>query len=260
MSYAMINPSELTVFITGSSAGIGLATARRFHELGAKIILAGRRQKRLVRIREEIGEDRVCVLPLDVRDRQAMQEAIEALPPMFSDVNVLVNNAGVALGTELVLEADLNKWDTVIETNIKGLVQCTRMLLPKMCENGRAHIINIGSVSGTYPYAGGNVYAASKAFVHQFSLGLRSDLLGRNVRVTVIEPGRVQNTEVSLVRFEGDAKKAAEPYQGFQPLNPEDIAESVVWTATLPAHVNINVLEVMPLAQAFNPLKIQKTD
>jgi NADP-dependent 3-hydroxy acid dehydrogenase YdfG len=254
-----VDPKTLTVFITGATAGFGAMTARRFHEAGSKVILTGRRQERLDEMANELGGERVHTVQLDVRDRHAVERAVAGLPADFADVDVLVNNAGLALGLEPAQEAQYDDWDSMVDTNVKGLMYCTRALLPGMCERDRGHVVNLGSVAATYPYPGGNVYGATKAFVKQFSLNLRADLLGHNVRVTDVEPG-LAHTEFSLVRFKGDEAKAATPYQGIQPLRAEDVAESIFWCATLPRHVNINKLEVMPVMQAFNPFKFHKTD
>jgi NADP-dependent 3-hydroxy acid dehydrogenase YdfG len=247
----MIDPKNLTVFITGATAGFGAATARRFIEAGAHVIGTGRREERLSEAQKTLGE-RFHPLTLDIRDEDAVNSAIASLPSKFSKVDLLVNNAGLALGLEGADKANLDDWNQMIDTNCKGLVYCTRALLPGMVERGRGHVINIGSVAGSYPYPGGNVYGATKAFVHQFSLNLRADLLGKNVRVTSIEPGLAE-TEFSLVRFKGDADKAKQPYQNIDHLTAHDIAEAVYWVATLPSHVNINLLEVMPTMQAFGP-------
>jgi NADP-dependent 3-hydroxy acid dehydrogenase YdfG len=251
-----VDPATLTVLITGATAGFGAACARRFHEAGAKVILTGRRQERLDELQRDLGA-RVHTVKLDVQDRNAVMRMVEELPAEFAEVDVLVNNAGLALGLESAQEAALDDWDTMVDTNVKGLMYCTRALLPGMCKRDRGHVFNLGSVAGSYPYPGGNVYGATKAFVHQFGLNLRADLIGHNVRVTDIEPGLAQ-TEFSEVRFKGDTEKAKKPYQGLQPLRPEDVAETIFWAATLPRHVNINRLEVMPVMQAFNPFNFHK--
>ena len=252
----MIDASELTVFVTGATAGFGRATAKRFVEAGARVVATGRRQERLDELRGELGE-RLHPLQLDVRDRAAVERVPGELPAAFAGVDVLVNNAGLALGLEPAHEVPLDDWQDMVETNVNGLLYCTHTLLPAMVERDRGHIINIGSVTGSYPYPGASVYGASKAFVKQLSLCLRADLLGHNVRVTDIEPG-LGETEFSVVRFKGDAEKAKKPYQGLQPLRPEDIAEAVFWAATLPRHVNVNRLEVMPVMQAFSPFSFHR--
>lgn len=253
----MSDASNMIVFVTGATAGFGAATATRFSKAGAKVILTGRRKDRLDQLAETLGPERAHPLPLDVRDRAAVESAVAALPKDFAAVDLLVNNAGLALGLEPAQKADLDDWDQMIDTNVKGLVYCTRALLPGMVERDRGHIVNIGSVAGSYPYPGGNVYGATKAFVHQFSLNLRADLLGSQVRVTSVEPG-LAATEFSLVRFKGDQEKARTPYQNVAHLTAEDIAESIYWVATLPRHVNINRLEVMPTVQAFSPFNFHR--
>jgi 3-hydroxy acid dehydrogenase/malonic semialdehyde reductase len=245
-------------FITGVTSGFGAACARRFAAHGWTLILCGRRQDRLDALRAELAATvPVHVFPLDVRDEAAVNAAIAALPVDFSEVDLLVNNAGLALGLEPAHRCDMDDWQRMIDTNIKGLLYCTRALLPGMVARNRGHIVNIGSVAGSYPYPGGNVYGATKAFVKQFSLNLRADLLGTRVRVTNIEPGLAES-EFSRVRFKGDDSKAARIYEGTQPLRPEDIADIVYWAATCPVHININRVEVMPVAQAFAPFAISR--
>lgn len=244
--------------ITGATSGFGAASARRFAAEGWRLILCGRRQERSDELRAELAATTpVHIFPLDVRDETAVNTAIAALPAEFAAVDVLVNNAGLALGLEPAQCCNMQNWHDMVDTNIKGLLYCTRAILPGMVERNRGHIVNIGSVAGTYPYPGGNVYGATKAFVKQFSRNLRSDLLGTQVRVTNIEPGMAE-TEFSLVRFKGDPRQAARIYAGAQPLQPEDIADVVYWTATRPAHVNINSVEVMPVCQAFSPFAISR--
>ncbi len=247
---------QLTVMVTGATAGFGEATTRRFVAEGHKVIATGRRRERLDALAKELG-DTVHPLRLDVTDRGAVEKAVAGLPSGFAAIDVLVNNAGLALGLEGGQDADLDDWDTMIDTNCRGLVTCTRAVLPGMVERDRGHIFNLGSVAGTYPYPGGNVYCATKAFVHQFSLALRSDLLGHNVRVTCVEPGLAE-TEFSLVRFKGDAASAKKPYQGLQPLTGEDVADTIYYVATLPRHVNINTVEMMPVMQAFSPFAFKR--
>ena len=247
---------QLTVLVTGATAGFGAATAHRFAGAGHRVIASGRRQDRLDALKSDVG-DLLHTVCFDVSDRAAVSAAIDGLPGDFASIDVLVNNAGLALGLDAADSANLDDWDTMIDTNIKGLTYCTRAVLPGMVSRGRGHIINIGSVAASYPYPGGNAYGATKAFVRQFSLNLRSDLLGKNVRVTCVEPGLAE-TEFSLVRFKGDADKAAAPYQGIDNLTADDIAECCFFAATLPAHVNINTLEVMPTNQAFSPFAFHK--
>ena len=243
------------VFITGATSGFGAAATRRFVREGARVIAAGRRRDRLEALRRELGE-RVHILDLDVRDDAAVLNAAASLPLAFEAVTVLVNNAGLALGLEPAHEAKLDDWVTMIETNVCGLVVLTRAILPGMVKRRGGHIVNIGSVAGEYPYPGGNVYGATKAFVRQFSLNLRADLVDKNVRVTCIEPGMAE-TEFSLVRLQDEAKAHA-VYRDMQPMTAEDIAETISWVVGLPAHVNINVIEMMATAQAFGPFAVHR--
>ncbi|OIR00353.1 NADP-dependent 3-hydroxy acid dehydrogenase YdfG [mine drainage metagenome] len=248
---------DTTVFITGASSGFGAAAARLFARDGVRLVLAARRLDRLEALKAEL--DVPChVLVLDQRDRQAVAQAFATLPEAFAKVDVLVNNAGLALGLEAADNADLDDWDRMVDTNIKGLMYCTRAVLPGMVARKRGHIINIGSVAGRYPYPGGNVYGGTKAFVEQFSLNLRAELLGKGVRVTVIEPGMC-DTEFSLVRFKGDGGKADTVYAGMTPLSAEDIANCIHWVAALPPHVNINTLEVMPTEQANGGFAVHRS-
>lgn len=245
-------------FITGATSGFGAACARRFAADGWRLVLCGRRQERLDAVQTEVAEAvPVHAFPLDVRDEAAVNAAVAALPTEFAEIDLLINNAGLALGLEPAHRCDMEDWQRMVDTNIKGLIYCTRAVLPGMVARDRGHIVNIGSVAGTYPYPGGNVYGATKAFVKQFSLNLRADLLGTRVRVTNIEPGLAES-EFSLVRFKGDDTKAARTYEGTQPLRPEDIADIVHWVATRPAHVNLNSVEMMPVCQAFAPFTIHR--
>lgn len=247
----------MIVFITGASAGFGSAIARSFVKGGHRVVATARRKDRLQALADELG-DALLPLELDVRDRDAVAAIPAALPAGFADVDVLVNNAGLALGLEPAHRASLDDWQTMIDTNCTGLVQVTRALLPGMVERNRGHVFNLGSVAGRWPYAGGNVYGATKAFVRQLSLNLRADLLGTAIRVTDIEPGLCGGTEFSNVRFHGDDDKAAKVYADVQPLTAEDIADSVYWIATRPAHVNINTIELMPVAQSFAGLSVHR--
>jgi 3-hydroxy acid dehydrogenase / malonic semialdehyde reductase len=245
-----------TVFVTGASAGFGAAIVRRFAAEGANVVAAARRGDRLAELASELG-DRIHAVELDVRDRAAVESVLTSLPAPFAEIDVLVNNAGLALGLNPAQKADLDDWDTMIDTNNKGLVHCTRAVLPGMVERRRGHIINMGSVAGTYPYPGGNVYAATKAFVHQFTIALRSDLHGTGVRATSIEPGMAE-TEFTLVRYGGDQSKSDQLYSGMQPLTADDIADTVAWAADRPAHVNVNAIEIMPVAQSFAPFQVAR--
>jgi 3-hydroxy acid dehydrogenase/malonic semialdehyde reductase len=249
----------MIVLVTGATAGFGAAIARRFARDGHKIVAAGRRADRLDALRDDLGAAHIYPVVLDVRDRAAVERAIADLPPDFAEVDVLVNNAGLARGLEPAPRASLDDWDVMVDTNAKGLMYVTHAVLPGMVARDRGHIINIGSTAGTHPYPGGNIYGATKAFVRQFSLNLRADLLGTKLHVTDLEPGLVGGSEFSSVRFGGDADRAAKVYAGTDPLTPEDIAATVHWIATLPPHVNINLIEMMPVCQSFGPLAISRT-
>ncbi|RDX36608.1 SDR family oxidoreductase [Kangiella sp. HD9-110m-PIT-SAG07] len=250
-----------TVMVTGASSGFGLETARRFAEKGHRVIVAARRKERLESLKqdldEEFGVDTVFVMPLDVTSEAQIDEMLASLPGAFSEVDVLVNNAGLALGLEPAHEANLDDWHRMVDTNIKGLYLMTRKILPGMVERRHGHIINIGSIAGNYAYPGGNAYGATKAFVKQFTRNLRADLLGTHIRVTNVEPGLAE-TEFSLVRFNGDQEKADNVYQGTEPLTAQDIAEAVIWAAEQPQHVNINSIELMPTSQAWAALALDK--
>jgi 3-hydroxy acid dehydrogenase/malonic semialdehyde reductase len=247
----------MIVLVTGASAGFGAAIVRRFVSDGAQVIAAGRRTDRLVALAAELGTA-VLPLTLDVRDNAAVTQAIASLPPHFAAIDVLVNNAGLALGLEPAHQARIEDWDTMIDTNIKGLVQVTRAVLPDMVARNHGDIINLGSIAGEWPYPGGNVYGATKAFVRQFTLNLRADLLGTAVRVTDIEPGMCSGTEFSQVRFHGDEQRAAGVYQGVDALTAEDIADTVQWIVSRPRRVNINTISLMPVSQAFSPLAVKR--
>ncbi|MFW5417890.1 SDR family NAD(P)-dependent oxidoreductase [Nocardiopsis sp. CNT-189] len=255
----MSNDHQPTVFVTGASSGFGAAIARRFAAEGARIVAAARRTERLDELRRELGEENVHPVRLDVRDRAAVERAAAELPAPFAEVDVLVNNAGLALGLGPAQEADPDDWQRMLDTNCAGLMYCTRALLPGMVERNRGHIVNIGSTAAHYPYPGGNAYGATKAFVHQFSRNLRTDLHGTAVRVTCVDPGLVGGTEFSAVRFSGDAERAAAPYEDTDPLTPEDVADAVHWAASRPARVNINAIELMPVAQSAGPLRVHRS-
>jgi 3-hydroxy acid dehydrogenase/malonic semialdehyde reductase len=243
--------------ITGATAGFGAAIARRLVKAGHRVIATGRRAERLDALAQELSGS-VLAFPLDVTDAEAVAALPDALPAEWREVDLLVNNAGLALGLDPAFKSDLAQWDTMVATNVTGLIHMTRALLPGMVERNRGHVINLGSTAGTYPYPGGHVYGASKAFVAQFTLNLKADLVGTFVRVTTVEPGMVGGTEFSTVRFGGDADKAANVYKGVEPLTAEDIAETVAWVAGLPRHVNINRIEMMPTCQAPGPLAIKR--
>lgn len=250
---------SLTIFITGATAGFGEAMARRFVRDGHRVIAAGRRADRLAVLADELGEA-VLALPLDVTDAAAVAALPGSLPRGWQDVDVLVNNAGLALGTAPAFQAGLEDWDTMVATNVTGLMRLTHAILPGMVARDRGHIVNLSSTAATYPYAGGNVYGATKAFVTQFSLNLKADLVGTGVRVTNLEPGLVGGSEFSRVRYAGDAEKAAAVYAGITPLSPQDIAEAVAWVIGLPQHVNINRIEMMPTCQAPGPLTVKRRE
>lgn len=247
-----------SIVITGASSGFGQASARRFAQSGKKLVLAARRMDRINALVNELSDQTDCIgIELDVRDRQGVSKTFASLPESFSDIEVLINNAGLALGLEGGDEVDLDHWDTMVDTNIKGLMYCTRTVLPTIVSRGGGHIVNLGSVAGSWPYPGGNAYGGTKAFVQQFSRNLRTDLLGKNVRVTCLEPGMCE-TEFSLVRFEGDKRKAEAVYDGMQPLSAADVAEIIFFITSLPSHININQLEVMPVNQAWAPFGVHR--
>lgn len=240
--------------ITGASSGFGHSTAQLLAKTGWKLVLVARREQRLVELQTKLGDAVLDIIPLDVRNQP---DAATALAPWSDKVQLLVNNAGLAVGLDMAWEADLDDWERMIDTNIKGLSYVTRSVLPGMVKNGVGHVINVGSIAGSYPYPGGNAYGATKAYVEQFSLNLRADLHGTGIRVTNIEPGLAE-TEFSNVRFKGDDARADSIYEGLDPLTPEDIAEAIRWCAELPPHVNINRVELMPTCQSFGPLPIHK--
>jgi NADP-dependent 3-hydroxy acid dehydrogenase YdfG len=249
-----------TVMITGASSGFGEAAARKYAGNGHRVILAARRTERVSALADELSASAPCLpVTLDVRERDAVLAVIADLPDEFAAIDVLLNNAGLALGLGSADVADLDQWDTMVDTNIKGLMYCTRAVLPGMVERGSGHVINVGSVAASWPYPGGNTYGGSKAFVQQFSRNLRSDLLGKNIRVSLIEPGMCE-TEFSVVRFDGDADKAAAVYEGMQPLSAGDVAEVIYWSSMLPPHININQVEMMPVNQTWSPFAVHRED
>jgi sulfoacetaldehyde reductase len=251
--------TQNVVFITGATSGFGRATARRFARAGWPLVLSGRRTERLEELKKELqGLAPVHIATLDVRDAEAVAAMVKALPAAFKPIRVLVNNAGLALAPVPAQKVELKDWHTMIDTNITGLVNVTHAVLPLLLETGKgASIVNLGSVAGSWPYPGGHVYGASKAFVKQFSFNLRSDLLGTGVRVTDIEPGMAE-TEFTLVRTGGDQAASDKLYRGTTPLTAEDIAEQIWYVATLPDHVNINRLEIMPTRQAWNAFAVDR--
>jgi 3-hydroxy acid dehydrogenase/malonic semialdehyde reductase len=248
----------MIAFVTGATSGFGVAICRRFAREGHRLIATGRRAERLETLRRELGDAVARTIVMDVRDDAAVLRAVADLPEDLAAVDLLVNNAGLARGLEPAQRASLEDWQEMVDTNVKGLMTMTRAVLPGMVARNRGHVVNIGSTAASWPYTGANVYGASKAFVHQFSLNLRADLLGTPVRVTVIHPGMTAGTEFSNVRFHGDDDRAAKVYEGTEPLRPEDVAEAVHWVATLPAHVNINSMELMPVAQSYAGLAVAR--
>ena len=247
----------MNVLITGASAGFGKALAERLVAGGHQVIGCARRRDKLDALAATLGEAFLPVV-MDVSDTVSIPQIIADLPAGFQHIDVLVNNAGLALGTEPAHEADLNDWMRMLDTNIKGLVALTHAVLPAMVVRDSGYVINVGSIAGSWPYYGGNVYGATKAFVKQFSLNLRADLLGTQVRVTNLEPGNVAGTEFSNVRYHGDDEKAAKVYDGFKTMSGEDIGDILLWLIESPAHINVNRLEVMPVAQTYNGLTIAK--
>ncbi|MGN6818815.1 MAG: SDR family NAD(P)-dependent oxidoreductase [Sphingomonas sp.] len=246
-----------TALITGGTSGIGEAAVRVFAKAGWRVVTTGRRKERLDALVAELGADKVQAAAFDVRDEAARDAALDALPAEFRAFDLLVNNAGLALGTAPAQSASLDQWKTMIDTNVTALVSLTRKLLPELVARKGA-IINISSVAGNYPYPGGNVYGGTKAFVRQFSLGLRSDLAGTGVRVTSIEPGMVE-TEFTLVRTSGNQDASDKLYGGADPMTGEDIAETLLWVAELPPHLNINTLELMPVSQSFAGFQVARS-
>jgi 3-hydroxy acid dehydrogenase/malonic semialdehyde reductase len=248
----------LTILVTGSTAGFGAAMTRRFVRDGHRVIAAGRRADRLEAMRAELGAA-VLPLALDVTDAEAVAALPGSLPDGWQQVDVLVNNAGLALGLAPAQNAPLADWDRMVAVNVTGMMHITRALLPGMVERNRGHVVNLSSVAAVYPYPGGHVYGATKAFVTQFGLNLRADLVGLNVRVTELEPGLCGGTEFSVTRFGGDTARASAVYAGTVPLTAEDIAEAASWVIGLPSHVNINRMEIMPICQASGPLAIKRS-
>ena len=247
----------MNVLITGASAGFGKALAERLVAKGHRVIGCARRLDKLNALAENLGELFLPVV-MDVSDTASIPQIIADLPDDFREIDVLVNNAGLALGTEPAQKTNLDDWMRMVDTNIKGLIALTHAVLPAMVARDSGYIINLGSIAGNWPYYGGNVYGATKAFVKQFSLNLRADLVGTQVRVTNLEPGNVAGTEFSNVRYHGDDNKAAEVYDGFKNMTGDDIGDILLWLIESPAHINVNRLEVMPVAQTYNGLTIAK--
>ena len=245
-----------TVLITGATGDFGKAFCKRFESMGCRLLLWGRSGDKLRALQEELKTETYAVA-CDMRDMEAIKTAWQSIPEKWNDVDLLINNAGGAHGQEPAYESCAEDWEEMIDVNVKALAVLTNCVLPGMASREKGHIINIGSVAGVYPYPGGHAYCGVKAFVKQFSLSLRADLIGKNVRVTDIEPGMVE-TRFSLVRFKGDRQKADAVYAGTTPLQAEDVAGCVAWAATLPEHVNINVIEVMPTTQGPGPLAVKR--
>jgi len=247
-----------TILITGATSGFGEAIARLFAQNGWQLILTGRRQQRLDKLQAELGgPDKVYTCCFDITDRKAVEQTITTLPNQFADIDVLINNAGLALGLEPADQTSLDDWEAMVDTNIKGLMFCTRTVLPLMKNKQSGYIINIGSVAGNWPYPGGNVYCGTKAFVRQFSLAIRADLLGTGIRVSNIEPGNAE-TEFSMVRFKENEQRAQSVYQNTVALTAQDIADTVWWLVNTPKHVNVTTMEIMPTEQANGPFSIYR--
>lgn len=247
---------DKTAFITGATSGFGRAAARRFVAAGWQVVATGRRADRLQELVAELGAHRVHPARFDVRDADAMRVALDALPERFRAVDLLVNNAGLALGTRPAQDASLDDWRTMIDTNVIALVTLTKALLPTLVAR-RGGIVNVSSTAANYPYTGGNVYGGTKAFVSQFSLNLRADLHGTGVRVTSLEPGMAE-TEFTLVRTHGDQGASDALYRGAEPMTADDIADVIFWIATLPPHLNVNRLELMPTRQSFAGFQVHR--
>ena len=247
-----------TVFITGASSGFGKACVSIFAKNNWDLLLSARRVDRLKDLQDEFGQiTNVHIMPFDIRIKEDVHNAILNVPEEFKEIDLLINNAGLALGLEPAYKSDIKDWEIMVDTNIKGLMYCTRFILPNMMKRNKGHIINIGSVAGNWPYPGGNVYGATKAFVKQFSLNLRADVSGTKIRITNIEPGLAE-TEFSIIRYKGDVEQANSVYEGTKPLTADDIADILFWVANSPEHININRIEVMPVCQSWGPFSVEK--
>lgn len=246
-----------TVLVTGASSGFGKAICQKLIADGYKVIGAARRVDKLSELARQL-DDNFLPFQLDVTKKDAVENLLLSLPDKFKPIDILINNAGLALGMEPAYEANYADWEIMVNTNIIGLMHLTRIILPEMVKRNSGYIINLGSTAGNYAYQGGNVYGATKAFVKQFSANLRTDLLGKKIRVTNIEPGLCGNTEFSNVRFHGNGKQVAAVYQGVEFIKPEDIANTVSWLVNSPKHFNVNNIEIMPTAQASGGLKVIK--
>jgi 3-hydroxy acid dehydrogenase/malonic semialdehyde reductase len=246
------------ILVTGATSGFGEATARLFAAQGWKLILTGRRLERLSQLQDELGgEEQVHIGCFDISDRAACEDFFSSLPDSLSNIDVLFNNAGLALGLEPADETSLDDWQRMVDTNINGLIYCTHLALPKMTARGSGYIINMGSVAGNWPYPGGHVYCASKAFVKQFSLALRADLLGKGVKVTNIEPGNAE-TEFSMIRFSQNQEKADSVYANTLALNAQNIADTIWWLVNTPPNMNVTTMEIMPIDEANGPFSIHR--
>jgi 3-hydroxy acid dehydrogenase/malonic semialdehyde reductase len=244
--------------VSGASAGIGAATVEALVKDGWRVIAAARRLERIEAIAQAAPADSVLPVALDVNDATAIATLPATLPPHWRDIDLLVNNAGLALGREPAHDSALADWDSMIATNVRGLLHLTHALLPAMVRRGNGHIINIGSIAGRFPYPGGHVYGASKAFVHQLTLCLKADLVGTGVRATVIEPGMTAGSEFSEVRFHGDRVRAAAQYEGVAALQTQDVAAAIAWVAAQPAHVNVSVLQLLPTDQGPAAMQVRR--
>lgn len=247
----------MTILVTGASAGFGASISRTLVKAGYQVIGAARRQDKLQHLSQELG---AAFLPLemDVTDTNSVDLALASIPEQWAQIDLLVNNAGLALGMEVAQEANFADWERMIHTNVLGLTYVTRKILPQMVQNNKGYIINLGSTAGSWPYKGGNVYGATKAFVRQFSLNLRTDLVGTRIRVTNVAPGLCGDTEFSNVRFRGDEDRAQAVYENISYLKPEDIANTILWLYQTPAHVNVNHIEIMPVSQTFAGLSVTR--
>ncbi|MDP1676336.1 MAG: SDR family oxidoreductase [Bacteroidota bacterium] len=257
----MTNLKNKIIFITGASSGIGKASAVKFAELGANILICARRLEKVQTLADELKKQfniKAYAFQLDVRNQKKVESVLNGLPAEWKDISVLVNNAGLSRGLDNIQDAKIEDWDEMIDTNVKGLLYVTRAILPGMIERNSGHIINIGSVAGHWTYSKGNVYAGTKFAVNAISQGMKMDLLGTPIRVTSVDPGLVE-TEFSIVRFRGDGDRAKKVYEGLTPLTPDDIAESITWAATRPAHVNVNNIILMATDQSAPTMVHRKT-
>lgn len=250
--------SNKVALVTGASAGFGKAIVTKLIEDGYRIIVAARRLEKLTELQTIFGQDKVYPVQMDITKTEMIDQVLKSLPEEWSQIDLLINNAGLAIGLDKAYEANFEDWITMINTNIIGLTYLTRQILPQMVDRNSGMIINLGSTAGTIPYPGGNIYGATKAFVKQFSLNLRADLAGTKIRVTNIEPGLCEGTEFSSVRFNGDENRVDAVYQGANAIQPIDIANTVSWIVSQPEHVNINRIEIMPVSQSYGPQPVHR--